>query len=291
MPRLYVLSGPDVGKSFEIVSGALVGRDAECAVRLRDPSVSRHHARLEHDSHGWSIVDTQSRNGIHFEKERVPRVELGNGAEFLLGDVLMRFRGDVAPVEPSAAPRPDVGPRVEEPRPVPRAAIDPDEIVLEGDWESPALEPTQPTVFTARSKLASEAPFPGGSLEPADTSRRSDIAGDGDAFGASSAVPFGAELARSPAKPATFAQRAVVAPRPSGVASANRSVLQYQRVQDRPGFFNADVAQQPLWLKLVLWLGALALFAGVFWFAFKGTTFLKSKAHHETSDAQSEENG
>ena len=64
MPRLYILSGPDLGKSFDVEDGATIGRKAECAVYLRDASVSRHHARLERAADGWKIVDTQSRNGV-----------------------------------------------------------------------------------------------------------------------------------------------------------------------------------------------------------------------------------
>jgi hypothetical protein len=33
VPRIYVLSGPDLGRTFEVAAGATFGRAAECAVR------------------------------------------------------------------------------------------------------------------------------------------------------------------------------------------------------------------------------------------------------------------
>ena len=92
MPRLYILSGPDLGKSVDVADGATVGRAAECAVYLRDPSVSRQHARLERSGDGWRIVDTQSRNGVSVRGARVPAAGLSDGEEFLVGEVHLRFR-------------------------------------------------------------------------------------------------------------------------------------------------------------------------------------------------------
>jgi len=302
MPKLYVLSGPDVGKSFEVSSGALVGRDPECAVRLRDPSVSRRHARVEHDANGWTILDTQSRNGIHFEKARVPLVALEDGAEFTLGEVLMRFRADAAraPAAPNAPPVPaatsssaheasranradlvrDTGDRGE------RGEIDEvDEIVLEGEWEvpalaAPALEPGAQTAFAPHAS----SPAPSSPLAapmPSQSPSRGSVAPSSrtaDARAAESGLP----LARASGGMAT---------RAGDAASTNRAVLQYGRIHDRPGFFNADLAQQPLWLKLVLALAAFAVFLALFWFAFKSTSFLKGKAAHGTDESRLDENG
>src|SRR5260221_6003531 len=92
MPRLYILSGPDLGKSVDVVDGATMGRTVEWAVYLRDAPVSRTHARLERAADGWKIVDTQSRNGVSVRGERVPAAALGDGDEFQIGEVHLRFR-------------------------------------------------------------------------------------------------------------------------------------------------------------------------------------------------------
>ena len=57
MPVLYVLSGSDVGRTYEVVDGALLGRVSQCDVVLRDSSVSRTHARLERRGEGWVVVE------------------------------------------------------------------------------------------------------------------------------------------------------------------------------------------------------------------------------------------
>jgi predicted component of type VI protein secretion system len=259
MPKLYVLSGPDVGKSFEVASGALVGRDPECAVRLRDPSVSRHHARVEESERGWSIVDTQSRNGIHLDGQRVPVAVLEDGAEFTLGEVLFRFRSEVA--LPAA-------PAIVHPAPAPSVPDEDAEIVLEGDWDEASSAPIAQTTIAPRPLPAPESP-------PRE----------------SAAARSSAALPAARTAPAAGGTHVGVAHRAGGTATSSKPVLQYQRVVDRPGFFNADMSQQPLGLKLLLWLAALLVFAGVFWFAFKGTAFLKGKAQHGSIDAQAEENG
>ena len=58
MPRIFVLSGPDVGASHDVASGATFGRSNDCAVPLHDASVSRQHARLEERDGDWHVVDT-----------------------------------------------------------------------------------------------------------------------------------------------------------------------------------------------------------------------------------------
>ena len=139
MARLYVLSGPDLGKSFDVAPGATLGRSTDCAIVLRDHSVSRQHARLEcHDGH-WSVHDLGSRNGLALGGAKTTRAELADGAEFQLGEVLIRFRADVeskpAPA-PAPAPAPIAAPAV---TPAPAAAEE--EIVLEGEWEAPPAAP------------------------------------------------------------------------------------------------------------------------------------------------------
>lgn len=299
MPKLYVLSGPDVGKSFEVAAGALVGRDPECVVRLRDPSVSRHHARVERGDLGWSIVDTQSRNGIHVEGRRVPQAALEDGAEFTLGEVLFRFRSDVASPAPMAggtpiASHPPAAGNVP-PAPPARPATVPEdegEIVLEGDWEEPpiAAAAMARTAFAPPPRrspeIAIEAPGRTHEVPGVQTPKR-----PVDPAGEPSVPRMGEGSAPKRAELAATETRVGVAHRAGGTASSSRSVLQYQRVVDRPGFVNADLAQQPLWIRLALALVALVLFAGVFWFAFKGTAFLKGKTQHEPADAQAEENG
>ena len=117
--RLYVLGGREAGVTFELPPegsepGAelVVGRESGCALRIRDRSISRRHARLDFEDGYWVIRDLRSRNGVLFEGERVARLELEDGAELVLGEVPVRFR-DVATLEASEleASAPEAGTR------------------------------------------------------------------------------------------------------------------------------------------------------------------------------------
>ena len=90
--RLYVLSGPDVGRSFTILSHAVIGRGSECEVRLRGTSISRRHARLDQTAAGWVIQDLDSTNGVGKDGRRIERARVDDHDELLLGEVRIRFR-------------------------------------------------------------------------------------------------------------------------------------------------------------------------------------------------------
>src|SRR5258707_13748521 len=154
MARLYVLSGPDLGRSFEVAPGATLGRATDCTAVMRDHSISRQHARLELHDGRWTLVDLGSRNGIIVGGAKTPRAELADGAEFHLGEVLLRFRSGASEAPPGAA------------RP-PAPALE-DEIVLEGAWEAPA-PPRAPAA----------APFPRPASPAPELGRTARMAGPG----------------------------------------------------------------------------------------------------------------
>jgi hypothetical protein len=52
------------GEQFLLGDLTLIGRDASCDLRLRDPRVSQLHARLVCQKDGWSLEDLGSRNGL-----------------------------------------------------------------------------------------------------------------------------------------------------------------------------------------------------------------------------------
>jgi pSer/pThr/pTyr-binding forkhead associated (FHA) protein len=226
MPRLYILSGADIGKSVDVADGATIGRTPECAVHLRDASVSRHHARIERAAEGWKIVDTQSRNGVSFLGERVAAVALNDGDEFQVGDVHLRFR--FSPGEQPAKPE----------------VANPD--VAKPEMEEISLEEEEP--------IAIPAP-----------------------------APARVERVATPLERTVASQ-----PRPGEPEQRGARILQYKKIQDREGFFASDLAQQPLWIKFGAALLALALFGAIFLFAFKGTSFLKSRASAEPAEAPEE---
>lgn len=139
--RVYILSGPDLGKSVEVRDGATLGRSPECTVHVRDASVSRVHARIECDAGRFRIVDAGSRNGITRGGKREVSIELDDGDEFALGEVLLRFRRAAAPQAASALST-NTPPAIQ--RQAAAASTDrgaSSDIELEGEWSEAAVSP------------------------------------------------------------------------------------------------------------------------------------------------------
>lgn len=291
MPKLYVLSSPDVGRSFALADGATLGRDPGCAIVLRDASISRKHARFELADGAWRVVDTGSRNGLQHAGERVESIALSDGLEFALGEVALRFRADVrAPATP-LAPEPERAPEVPIPPRAAAPAAEPDEIVLEGAWDEPrASAPPRASVSAPPPELERTQLRPPRAEPPPSTPQApSAPAASEHSFASRAPSPPLPDVPAPPplagAKPGLTA-RAPVAGR--GGAAAARAVLQYQRVQDDDRALNADLAQLPAWLKLALAVLALAVFAVVFWLAFEGTSFFKGKLGGAADPAETE---
>ena len=104
--RLFVLAGHDLGRSFAVRDGDVLGRGRDCQVRLGDRSISRHHARIVLRAGRWTVEDLDSRNGLHVGGRRVRRAELSDHDEFLLGELPVRARleDEGAPSTASATP-------------------------------------------------------------------------------------------------------------------------------------------------------------------------------------------
>lgn len=104
MPTLYVLQGPDKGRTIktddEIV---LIGRGAD-QVPLTDQTVSRRHAQLKTDDHGCTLTDLGSANGTYLNGMRVTKpARLKHGDQIRVGGSLLVYGGDTS-VEQLAGP-------------------------------------------------------------------------------------------------------------------------------------------------------------------------------------------
>jgi hypothetical protein len=73
MTKLYVLNGPDVGKSIGLKEGgAYVGRGLECDLRLEDRTVSRRHLKITSSGSDYFVTDLNSRNGTLYDGAFLP---------------------------------------------------------------------------------------------------------------------------------------------------------------------------------------------------------------------------
>ncbi len=64
-------------------------------------------------------------------------------------------------------------------------------------------------------------------------------------------------------------------------------MLQYCKVENRQGFFQADLAQQPWYVKLGVWLLALLACAAAGYGAFRAAAFFKGKVAPAVEDGAS----
>jgi predicted component of type VI protein secretion system len=256
--QLFVLSGPDAGKSFELRPGDTVGRSPECIVTLKHASISRRHARFEREGEDWYVVDEGSRNGVVVDHKRVPRARLADRQEFQLGELLLRFRGEAPAAAPASAAPPRAAPPAPPARPAPAAPPAPelpDEIVLEdGDEPPPRRAPSfEPRIDPdlLPTQVSPRVPPP----PPPELSRTMLDTGFGR-------PPAGAAAGASISRAAR---------------GAGDRVLQYHKVENRRGLAHAELSQLPLAVRAALAVLALALLAGLAWLAFSGTAALKRR--------------
>ena len=78
------------GTRIPLADGLTLGRADDCGVVLRDPRVSRHHARILADGTTWAIEDTGSANGTWIDATRVDRARLAAGQTVTLGDTFLK---------------------------------------------------------------------------------------------------------------------------------------------------------------------------------------------------------
>jgi Ca-activated chloride channel family protein len=95
MPRahLRVVTGPRAGVRLSLAKDRFViGRSATGTdLTLPDANVSRQHSMIELIGGAFWLVDMGSTNGPLYKGNRVTRLRLTNGDEFLIGDSLLRY--------------------------------------------------------------------------------------------------------------------------------------------------------------------------------------------------------
>lgn len=93
MLRLVANPGQDDERAVEVRVGATtIGRTKDNDVFVLHKSLSRQHARLEHDGTGTVIVDLDSKNGTFVNGSRVTRAEVRPGDAIRCGDVPLELR-------------------------------------------------------------------------------------------------------------------------------------------------------------------------------------------------------
>jgi hypothetical protein len=105
---LVVRQGVNVGTTYQITSAeAVLGRDEDTDVSVRDPEVSRRHARISWQSGDYYVEDLGSTNGTFLNGALVTSPQpLRSGDTIGVGQTLLVFQTEavVIPAQPPAAP-------------------------------------------------------------------------------------------------------------------------------------------------------------------------------------------
>jgi len=90
MPTLTIIQGPDHGRAVEVDGVTLtLGRDPLCEVPLRDPGVSRRHARLELQGDRYILQDIGSSNGTFLNGVRIEEAAIHPGDQIRVGNTIL----------------------------------------------------------------------------------------------------------------------------------------------------------------------------------------------------------
>jgi len=85
-------TGPGMGTRYSLADVPIVlGRGADCDIRINDHSVSRRHARIQPDADGYYVVDLQSTNGTFVNDAPISFSKLNDGDYLRVGNCIYRF--------------------------------------------------------------------------------------------------------------------------------------------------------------------------------------------------------
>jgi pSer/pThr/pTyr-binding forkhead associated (FHA) protein len=113
--ELFVVEGPDQGRSFALGPQSVVGRDPTAAVNLVDEEVSRRHALISVDQGRAKVEDLGSSNGTFVEARQISaEAVLQQGQRMRVGQTVMELRvpasaGDPENLPATKVPLPEIG--------------------------------------------------------------------------------------------------------------------------------------------------------------------------------------
>src|SRR3954451_16071613 len=91
--ELFVLEGPDTGRSFSLTAQSVIGRDPTATVHLTDEEVSRRHAIVSVGEGQATIEDLGSFNGTRMnEREVEQETPLNVGDQVRVGRTVLELR-------------------------------------------------------------------------------------------------------------------------------------------------------------------------------------------------------
>ena len=100
--ELFVVEGPDAGRSFSLSAESVIGRDPTAAVHLTDEEVSRRHAIISLGEGQMTIEDLGSVNGTLVNTGPVVgEASLRTGDQIKVGSSVLELR-EIGGADPEA---------------------------------------------------------------------------------------------------------------------------------------------------------------------------------------------
>src|SRR5204862_5415647 len=115
--ELFVLDGPDSGRTFTLGPQSVLGRDPTSAVRLSDEEVSRRHALVTIGEGKILVEDLGSSSGTYVDGARITKETEMHAGEFLkIGRTTLELRASRPGIDPedlpaTKVPLPEIGPK------------------------------------------------------------------------------------------------------------------------------------------------------------------------------------
>jgi pSer/pThr/pTyr-binding forkhead associated (FHA) protein len=103
--ELFVITGPDAGRSFTLGPQSVLGRDPTATVHLLDAEVSRRHASLTVDEGKLLVEDLGSSNGTFVDEARISEeTEVQPGQRLRVGQTIIEVRAPEPAGDPENLP-------------------------------------------------------------------------------------------------------------------------------------------------------------------------------------------
>lgn len=107
VPRLEIIQGEPLGKSFRLKFKTRLGREADNDIVISDPRVSRYHCQITYENGAWLVADLGSANGTTLNAVALRATQrIQHGDQVGLGETILLFRDPVAeetspPIDPT----------------------------------------------------------------------------------------------------------------------------------------------------------------------------------------------
>jgi pSer/pThr/pTyr-binding forkhead associated (FHA) protein len=89
---VVILEGYAEGMEYPIKKTyAVIGRNRDAAVPLKDPMVSREHAAIEFHEDAFILKDLDSTNGTYMGGALIKQSKLSHGDKFHIGNTVLQF--------------------------------------------------------------------------------------------------------------------------------------------------------------------------------------------------------